>query len=72
MNLKVNMILTFIHGYGVDRGIEWLVDAPIDTYVEASIDIGTARETSIGIERGFDGETGSDLVRALAVAAALG
>ena len=58
------MILTFIHGYGVDRGIEWLVDAPID--------IGTARETGIGIERGFDGETGSDLVRALAVAVALG
>lgn len=66
------MILTFIHGHGIDRGIEWQVDAPIDTYVETSIDRGAARETGIGIERGFDGWPGSDLVRALAVAAAPG
>lgn len=48
------MILTFIHGHGIDRGIEWQVDAPIDTYVETSIDRGAARETDIGIGRGFD------------------
>jgi len=52
--LKVNSVLTFIHGYSVDRGIGWQVDAPIDTYVEASIDTGADRETGIDVERGSD------------------